>query len=78
MIRKCLVAAALVAALAPLAEAKPVRQTARARATVRPGRVKVQATTRQVVPTARAGQARWEFWDARSGRNLPGGIAPRP
>jgi hypothetical protein len=76
--KKFLIAAALLAALAPLAEAKPVKATAKARVSVRPNRVKVQATTRQVMPTARNGQGRWLFWDQRSGPNLTNGPAPRP
>jgi hypothetical protein len=77
--KKLLIAAALLAALAPLAEAKPVKATAKARVSVRPNRVKVQATTRQVMPTARNGQYRWSEWDRLSSpQNVTTTPAQRP
>lgn len=75
MLRKFFVAAAIVAAMAPLAEAAK----AKARARVTPNRVKVQATTRQIMPTAKAGQGRWDFWDSRSQKaNVTTTPAQRP
>jgi hypothetical protein len=72
--RKLFVAAALVAGMCSLSDGA-VKAKARTRsrfdvsavrAVAKPNRVKVQATTREVMPTARNGQFRWQEWDRLS------------